>query len=187
MDGLRIQMKCKGCGHNLTFVVTLDMLGSQKNIKCPFCGAIHKIYINPKLMDKFPQAPKTQMPSVDDGMRTVVRVQNNKDNHLILEVIGNENTKPQAFAISQEYNSIGRKNNSGPSCRPDIEIETNDGYMSKKHIVIRHTRTGYTLEDVGSKNGTFYNGKKLEAGEVPYLKTGDKIRIGHTELKITIK
>ncbi len=48
-------------------------------------------------------------------------------------------------------------------------------YVSRKHAQIRHTNSGYEVEDLGSTNGTFVNGAKV--GKQP-IQVGDKIRIG---------
>ena len=181
MEGLKIRIKCKRCNRDLTFVITREMVGTSKIIKCPFCNSIHEIFLNTSLLTKFPQ----QM--VADGQGTVIKTPKSESQQLIVDVLSNEYTDSQHFVLSQDYNSIGRKNNAGPSCRPDVEIITTDKYMSKKHIVFKKKGNGFTLCDNDSTNGTYLNGKKLDKDEEPYLETGDVVRIGRTELKITIK
>ena len=62
---------------------------------------------------------------------------------------------------------IGR----GPEC--DLVIA--DRQVSRQHARIRRTGTGYSLEDLASKNGTHLNGVPIEQ-EVP-LQDGDVIQI----------
>lgn len=188
MEGLKIRIKCKRCNRDLTFVITREMVGTRKNIKCPFCNSIHEIFLNTSLLSKFPSpSNKTVLGGDAEGQGTVIKTPKTESQQLIVDVVANEYTGSQQFTLSQEFNSIGRKNNAGPSCRPDAEIVTTDNYMSKKHIVVKKKGNGFTLCDNGSTNGTYLNGKKLDKGDEQYLKTGDVVRIGRTELKITIK
>lgn len=50
-----------------------------------------------------------------------------------------------------------------------------DQSMSNPHAVIRLTSQGYTIEDMGSKNGTFLNKKRINSSS---LKDGDAILAG---------
>jgi pSer/pThr/pTyr-binding forkhead associated (FHA) protein len=50
--------------------------------------------------------------------------------------------------------------------------------VSRRHFVLTKTEKGYSVEDLGSANGTYVNGEKVE-GRTP-LADGDKILvIGH--------
>jgi DNA-binding winged helix-turn-helix (wHTH) protein len=55
------------------------------------------------------------------------------------------------------------------------DIVISNQQVSREHAKISQTPEGYQLEDLGSKNGTFLNGKPL-AGQ-PLLKDGDVIQI----------
>jgi phosphoserine phosphatase RsbU/P len=55
-------------------------------------------------------------------------------------------------------------------------IPLSDPFCSGRHAVIRPGESGYVIEDSGSKNGTFLNGRRIEAAEP--LTTGDEVRIG---------
>jgi pSer/pThr/pTyr-binding forkhead associated (FHA) protein len=58
--------------------------------------------------------------------------------------------------------------------------------ISRRHASIRKVDNQVVLEDLGSINGTFLNGKRLEA-YMPYpLKTGDSFHLGNLRLKIEI-
>lgn len=52
--------------------------------------------------------------------------------------------------------------------------------VSRRHAQIRRGRGGYTIRDLGSGNGTFVNGSRLEES---LLIDGDTIRVGDTELR----
>jgi pSer/pThr/pTyr-binding forkhead associated (FHA) protein len=49
--------------------------------------------------------------------------------------------------------------------------------VSRQHVAIRRTLSGGALEDLGSKNGTIVNGKRVERAP---LTDGDLIEVGET-------
>jgi signal transduction histidine kinase len=61
-------------------------------------------------------------------------------------------------------------------------IRLHDSEISRHHAELRKTENGYILYDLKSSNGTYLNGERLEYGLV---KTGDRIRIGQSELIFT--
>lgn len=64
----------------------------------------------------------------------------------------------------------------------DSTIVISDDYASSKHARLVPMNGGWTLEDLGSTNGTVLNGKKLTAPtEVPI---GARITIGRTVLEL---
>jgi len=62
----------------------------------------------------------------------------------------------------------------------DCSIPIKDRYLSRKHAEIIAVGSGWMLKDLGSANGTYLNGSRVERNEL--LKTGDRIRLGDTEL-----
>lgn len=107
---------------------------------------------------------------------------------LVLSHRDSAETPYQRFTINQQYTVIGRKNNSGQMNQPDVEVNTQDKYMSKKHCLVRRQDNGqYSIEDYKSANGTKLNGKKLESGEAIYLMSGDVITIGHTDFTVSLE
>ena len=106
---------------------------------------------------------------------------------MVIEAVANEFTEYQSFELTSDYYTIGRKNNSGPEHRPDVEVLTSDKKMSRKHAVIRKKgKIGFTLKDMGSKNGIELNGSKLDPEEEVYLTEGDQFRIGDTLFRVSI-
>jgi len=58
----------------------------------------------------------------------------------------------------------------------DSDVQIDDRQVSRNHAKITQTIEGYTLEDLGSKNGTFLNGETVSA--TPRLmRNGDEIGI----------
>jgi sigma-B regulation protein RsbU (phosphoserine phosphatase) len=62
----------------------------------------------------------------------------------------------------------------------DCSIPIKDRYLSRKHAEIIANGNAWVLKDLGSANGTYLNGSRVERDE--QLKTGDRIRLGDTEI-----
>ena len=62
----------------------------------------------------------------------------------------------------------------------DNEIALDDSQISRHHAAISREADGFSLEDLGSTNGTFLNGGRIV--EQHHLKDGDRIRVGNTTL-----
>ena len=92
-----------------------------------------------------------------------------------LVVEDSEVLAPQTrFALSDGAISVGR------SSASDIVLK-NDDYASGRHArLTRHAGLLY-VEDMGSTNGTFVNGRKT-VGATP-LRHGDTVRIGSTTFR----
>jgi len=76
----------------------------------------------------------------------------------------------RAFDIQQENTSIGR------DVTNDIVI--NDREISRHHLRLTRSGDTFTIEDLGSTNGTFVNGKGI-SGLTP-LQDGDQVGLGET-------
>jgi len=61
------------------------------------------------------------------------------------------------------------------------DIEIDDPFASSVHARIFPRGHFMYIEDMGSTNGTYHNGRRLRGAE--RLKTGDSIRIGETEYR----
>src|SRR5712671_2452190 len=66
----------------------------------------------------------------------------------------------------------------GRSARNDLCIP--DPFASRVHAEVRREGDGYLLQDLGSANGTLYNGSNVDA--VIPLTAGGRIQIGETEI-----
>lgn len=58
--------------------------------------------------------------------------------------------------------------------------------VSRKHAVLRPTRSSLFLIDLGSSNGTFCNAVKLGNGVAQKLEHGDTVSFGHLHFKLKI-
>lgn len=62
----------------------------------------------------------------------------------------------------------------------DCDVTLSDVTVSKYHARINLDELGWFVEDLGSTNGTFVNGKRVSKA---YLKNEDTLRLGLTELR----
>ena len=79
---------------------------------------------------------------------------------------------PDRFPLGRLRITLGR------SARNDLCIP--DPFASRVHAEVRREGEEYYLQDLGSANGTLYNGGTVE-GTVP-LTAGGRIQIGETEI-----
>jgi hypothetical protein len=68
----------------------------------------------------------------------------------------------------------------GRSSDNDIDLGA-DEFASAQHARVEPRRDGVWVTDVGSTNGTFVNGRKVERAQK--LTPGDVIRVGETDLR----
>jgi pSer/pThr/pTyr-binding forkhead associated (FHA) protein len=72
---------------------------------------------------------------------------------------------------------------------PDIDLAYEDAEshtVSRRHARIVGFNGRYTIEDLGSSNGVFLNGRRLSAGPSPELRPGDQVKIGNIDLTYDI-
>lgn len=77
------------------------------------------------------------------------------------------------YAITTTQVTVGR--------HPDSDIFLDDITVSRRHVELQQGKTGYSLTDVGSLNGTYLNGERLAEGETQ-LTNGDELQIGKFKL-----
>ncbi len=80
----------------------------------------------------------------------------------------NNQPDPEVYALEDATISIGRG--------LDNDIIFQEGEVSRNHLIFSRDEYGYTLEDLGSFNGTYLNGMRVE--HHTRLRPGDEIRIG---------
>jgi pSer/pThr/pTyr-binding forkhead associated (FHA) protein len=77
-----------------------------------------------------------------------------------------------AFAVDGTM-TIGRS--------PQADVHIDDQFASARHARIYEREGLYYVEDMGSTNGTYLNGRRLRSQEL--LRPEDRIRIGDTEFR----
>lgn len=83
---------------------------------------------------------------------------------------------------------VGRKDNQR-GIYPDVDLGLDGGYdagVSRRHAIIIPQGTGYSLEDLGSANGTFLNGRRLSPETPTPIRHGDELKFGTLILRFEI-
>lgn len=88
----------------------------------------------------------------------------------LLHVIRGPNAGSR-FLVDRDATSIGR--------HPDSHIFLDDVTVSRRHAEIDRVGTDLHLRDLGSLNGTYVNGERVEE---TVLGTGDEVQIGRFKL-----
>ena len=78
-------------------------------------------------------------------------------------------------ASTRDHTNVGR--------HPDSEIFLDDITVSRRHVVLDRTPTGYVLRDVGSLNGTYVNRERADEAT---LRHGDELQIGRYRLSFVL-
>jgi sigma-B regulation protein RsbU (phosphoserine phosphatase) len=87
-------------------------------------------------------------------------------------IVNYPDRSPDTFPLGRLRITIGR------SARNDVCIP--DPFASRVHAEVRREGDAYILQDLGSANGTLYNGDRVEAALA--LTPGGRIQIGETEI-----
>lgn len=173
------------------------------NLTCPKCKKV--IQLSP---EKIPQDKEKAMIKCPSCQQVIVfnvpkiagqpPIQKKEDKTIIGGIISNSfavfNTKLIETATNTEHKLNIGKNVIGRIA--DVSIDNGDKFISRKHCMIEVVERAGNFEiiltddgsisDSGepSTNGTFYNNSRLTKYDKIYLNIGDKITIGHTELKL---
>jgi pSer/pThr/pTyr-binding forkhead associated (FHA) protein len=108
-------------------------------------------------------APKSALPLVPIS---TARAQNSSIAQAYLE----SEDHRQKILLSEDLTHIGSNS--------DCKIILNDPAVSHRHALFRNIEGRWLLQDLGSANGTWVNGKRIE--RPTRLNPGDQITFGHT-------
>jgi ribosomal protein L32 len=107
----------------------------------------------------------------------------NEDMVLRIEIEGG--STPMLVYPKQEIIMGRRDPNTGGM--PDVDLTTYAGYrmgVSRRHAAIRLQEQHLHVSDLGSSNGTFLNGTRLNAHRPYQLRDGDEVRLGQMVLRV---
>ncbi len=63
---------------------------------------------------------------------------------------------------------------------PECDFPLEDQNISRRHALVKRTWNGFTVQDLGSKNGVLVNGKRAEGAVA--IKDGDEVQIGGVKM-----
>ncbi|CAN0273262.1 unnamed protein product [Phaeothamnion confervicola] len=96
-------------------------------------------------------------------------------------------TTGKEFPLSKDVILMGRRSPvDGIFPEVDLTDVDTESYISRKHGRITRNEDGFVFEDLGSSNGSFYNGTRVQANVQQVLKEGDSLRLGKTELLVRL-
>ena len=75
------------------------------------------------------------------------------------------------FLLDREVTTVGR--------HPDSDIFLDDVTVSRRHAELVQDELGVSLQDLGSLNGTYINGDRVDQRQ---LGTGDELQVGRFKL-----
>jgi pSer/pThr/pTyr-binding forkhead associated (FHA) protein len=64
---------------------------------------------------------------------------------------------------------------------PQCDARLDSGWVSRWHCVLADDRGEVVVRDLGSTNGTWINGRRVERGR---LKAGDEMSVGHIRYRL---
>ena len=99
---------------------------------------------------------------------------------LIVNKVDEPDAKPESFVFHKNSITIGRDRIS------DLPLEDDKRVVSKQHAELVVGGGAVHLTDLGSKNFTYLNGQRLEAGTPNPIRPGDAIRIGPFEISVDV-
>lgn len=110
------------------------------------------------------------------------------DGHVVVKLDIENVPEPLVLRIEKEA-VIGRRDpntNTGPV----VDLATQGAYqmgVSRRHAVLRIQNKRLELTDLGSRNGTFVNGRRLTPHQSIHVVDGDEIQFGKISLKLGIQ
>lgn len=147
-------LQCEQCGHDVP---------DDANF-CPACGSpvivgqgTQHTTASIELGELDPEHVVNEIPEMPPGtgMLVVVRGPN----------------AGSRFLLDRDTTTVGR--------HPDADIFLDDVTVSRRHGELRRDDVGITLHDLGSLNGTYVNGDRVDHRE---LETGDELQVGRFKL-----
>ena len=93
-----------------------------------------------------------------------------------------------AYIDSKEEFVLGRK--VGTTTELLLDLAPFGGYslgLSRRHVIIRQTKEGYEIRDLGSVNGTLLNEERLVPHQTYPLPAGSHLRLGRMRILVLYK
>lgn len=95
---------------------------------------------------------------------------------------------PEPILVQPKQELIFGRRDPATGAMPDIDLTPYAGYrmgVSRRHAAIRSSDENYLdVWDLGSSNGTFLNGQRLNAHRPYRLRDGDQLRLGQMVIRL---
>ncbi len=152
---------CAACGaNNLPNVAFCEDCGASLS-----AGGVNPVSSQPPVTYDAP-TPVAPTPQPDAGRRA-----------RLLHSSGKE------FPLDKDVILIGRRS-PVDGIFPEVDLTDYDteSYISRRHAKLMLNESGILFEDLGSSNGSFLNGSRMQSGVQQMVRDGDSLRLGKTEL-----
>jgi len=96
----------------------------------------------------------------------------------------------QMLPVSERSEFTLGRISEGQPIMPDVDLSSYQAYasgVSRLHAVIKHTANRILIMDLGSANGTYINGKRLNPNIEHTLSNGDIIALGRLKIQVLLK
>ncbi len=96
----------------------------------------------------------------------------------------------QVLPLSERNEFTLGRISEGQPIMPDIDLSPYQAYangVSRLHAVIKREGNQVLLMDLGSSNGTYVNGKRLNPNSEQGLKNGDVVALGKLKVQVLLK
>ncbi len=158
-------------------------------IYCSECGAPLPPFASPNTQD-FRQTLEQEPPPVQPKQEEPPAAEPASgtglaDNWVTLHLLDTGQMLP--LAERNEF-TLGRISEGQP-IMPDIDLSPYQAYangVSRLHAVIKRGPDGIALMDLGSANGTFLNGKRMNPNVERDLSNGDVVALGRLKIQILL-
>ncbi|MCA9892950.1 MAG: FHA domain-containing protein [Anaerolineae bacterium] len=105
-----------------------------------------------------------------------------ENSRLVLILAENE-----SVTVEPEPEMVIGRSDSGSNYKPEIDLTPYGAYrlgLSRSHAILRYHDQALELIDLGSRNGTHLNGRKLAAQSPQRLHDGDIVRLGNLAFRV---
>lgn len=95
----------------------------------------------------------------------------------------------EEFYLNRDAETLVGRIDPVTGIRPDVDLTNLDGQrsVSRRHAkIVRAESEFQVVEEIGTMNGTFVNGKRIATGSPTPLKDGDRLRFGLVDLTFRV-
>ena len=94
------------------------------------------------------------------------------------KIVVNDGSKISSFDLENAAVSFGRSS--------DNDIQLNDKYISRNHLMLWGEDDRFFVKDLGSENGTYVNGRQIPSGKVVELRKSHSILVGKSLISLSV-